>query len=759
MKYVFDVDKLSLVEPSIHRPIFFENSVYQVVITPKGDEELTFYHEHPLLRKAISPVKVGKSYILMGNLHFQNDIGLSTFEVRNENGPLLSVTLEVFPAKLDYKRDYQKLIEEVNDEIYNLSYHFLRKTYLGARINAAGKPSLTEFYRLITVHFDSFIKAIERIERQPHHKLIKNHVKARGDQLQQLDSKGRNHLRKNAHVFVEVNKGVSIRGKQLMPIEGLKMKKELIYDTFENRYVKWMIVRLYHKLEDLYTKLTEKRGWKDTEHDPDLVNNVVQMIKQLRGKEKNHFWKVIGKLDRSVSSLVMQMAPGYRDAFQIYLTVSKGLALHGNSYQMSVKDVATLYEYWTFLKLGQILGRKYEQVSQDIVKVKRDGLFVNLYSTRTAKRVFLHPVTKEKIVLTYQSSGGSLPTTPQKPDTMLSIAKKGKDYSFNYVFDAKYRVDFAIEDSYYSTRYKSPGPLEEDINTMHRYRDSLVVQQKGPYERTSFGAYVLFPFDDMEGYQQHHFYKSIDEVNIGGLPLLPNATELVERFVENPIDKSPEQIHEEGILPRGTLAEWQSTLEEKVLIGVVSNEEQWRQCMRNGTYVLAADRLKAGWLDAAYVALYVSQEAGMENGISYYGKIKDTTVLDSEFHFTVEAWTNLKEVIKPVRYGIAKYAMTTLRTLKEAKEIPELFMKSESEVVIWRMLRRVSDRIKVELDSEYLDRATGVQTFRIKDMEIRFLQEEERVEIIGTNGIATFELEELFKQPTRVFKRICEGIG
>ena len=53
------------------------------------------------------------------------------------------------------------------------------------------------------------------------------------------------------------------------------------------------------------------------------------------------------------------MAPGYRDAYQIFLTVSKGLALQGKIYQMSVKDVATLYEYWTFLKLGQILSKKY----------------------------------------------------------------------------------------------------------------------------------------------------------------------------------------------------------------------------------------------------------------------------------------------------------------------------------------------------------------------------------------------------------------
>lgn len=79
--------------------------------------------------------------------------------------------------------------------------------------------------------------------------------------------------------------------------------------------------------------------------------------------------------------------------------------------------------------------------------------------------------------------------------------------------------------------------MEDDINTMHRYRDSLVSMSNGPYERTAFGAYVLFPWSNEQSYEDHHFYKSIDQVNIGGLPFLPNATDMVERFLECLIEK------------------------------------------------------------------------------------------------------------------------------------------------------------------------------------------------------------------------------
>ncbi len=51
----------------------------------------------------------------------------------------------------------------------------------------------------------------------------------------------------------------------------------------------------------------------------------------------------------------MQMAAGYRDVFQIYGILSKGVILQGELYKMSIKDIATLYEYWTFIKLGKIL--------------------------------------------------------------------------------------------------------------------------------------------------------------------------------------------------------------------------------------------------------------------------------------------------------------------------------------------------------------------------------------------------------------------
>ncbi len=113
--------------------------------------------------------------------------------------------------------------------------------------------------------------------------------------------------------------------------------------------------------------------------------------------------------------------------------------------------------------MGQILRKKYEAVDQSVLLIKQGQLFVDLVQNQ----LFRHPQTKEKIFLSFQKRTGNLPTVPQKPDIMLEIEKKSKKYSYDYIFDAKYRIDFSWE---------GPRPLEEDINTMHRYRDAHVVK-------------------------------------------------------------------------------------------------------------------------------------------------------------------------------------------------------------------------------------------------------------------------------------------
>ncbi|MDZ3825628.1 hypothetical protein [Pseudomonas monsensis] len=66
---------------------------------------------------------------------------------------------------------------------------------------------------------------------------------------------------------------------------------------------------------------------------------------------------------------------------------------------------------------------------------------------------------------------------------------------------------------------------------MHRYRDAIAIphpMKAGAWEKGAvIGAVTLFPYPDEETYRSHKFYKSIEQVEIGGLPFMPQATNLV----------------------------------------------------------------------------------------------------------------------------------------------------------------------------------------------------------------------------------------
>ena len=754
---IFDVNEEKLVESMNVPPLFFENGVYQLVVTPKKRASLEFDHEHPSLRKAVS--KVGKSphQLLMGNLSFMNEVGYSTFSIYGEGEKQLDVTLEIFPTKLSYKDDYQLLLEEVNEEVYNLAYHFVKKTYLGASTTQTVESSWTEFYRLLTNHFQKFLKAVSQIENQPHHQLKKEHRLVRGGQLKRQDASGLKYLRKRPGLFVETPGGININGKKMMPKKGINVQKEPTYDTLENRFVKWMMVRLSHKMDRLKRAMEEINTYDQQSLHQDKIQLINDMEATIQRKISSPFWRSIGRLDRSVMSLVLQMAPGYREAYQTYLTLSRGLVLHGEFAKMSVKDVATLYEYWTFLKLGQILASKYTMISQDIVKVNRDGLFVTLNQSKTAKRVFRHPHTNEKITLHFQKYSGTLPTVRQKPDSMLSIEKVGKDHTYEYVFDAKYRVDFAAKGSYYERVYGSPGPLEEDINTMHRYRDAIVESKNNIYERNTFGAYVLFPWGEEQEYERHAFYQSIQRVNIGGFPFLPKSTALVERFLDRLINCSPEQLQEEGILPKGTIEEWKSNVEEKVLIVKVNSEEELKSINQTGHILIPDAHLCKGWKEASYIALY-KPKAIFDDvcGINQYATFRDLKVeYDHEgISLYVDNWRRLNHTIKPVGYGISTSTLTTISNLNTAEELPQLYMKDPLERQLWQVLRRFSKEVRMNLDHGELEKAEKVISFQSLRKGLRVQVDESDIKVSSNKGKVTFSYEDCIYNVNRVFKKI-----
>lgn len=685
---IYDIasGRLTPFEPQQMAPIFFENGSYELIIIPEKEGEFSFFHEYEAFRNAVT--KLSRSNLITGNLHFRNEVGLSTMEIRKNGKKLFSFTIEVFPTKLDYRKDYKALLDEVNAEVYNLAFSFIRRTYLRASRKQYTEPSLTEFYRILREHFDEYMTAINHIEGHPHHQLVTTYEEVRGDRLRKQDSRGRAYLRKNAHRFFDSSVGLKLGNRTVMPEKGLLMKKQQTYDTHENRYVKWSMRRIHARIGQVRDEVMKSYKGRNVDPDPQLLDLLDYMKRQLEVHLKKALWQSVGRLDRSVYSLVMQMGTGYREVFQIHTILSQSLVLHGEIYKMSVKDIATLYEYWTFLKLGQILAKKCIGVEQDVVKVDRRGLFVNLKQDQTATRTFEHPQTKEKVILHYQyNTGKRLPTVQQKPDSMLRIEKKGKDYLFQYIFDAKYRVDVEGE----------PGPQQDDINTMHRYRDSIVAEQGGRYERTAFGAYVLFPWNNEEEYRNHPLYRSIEKVNIGGLPFLPDHTKLVEEIIDNLLNKSADELQREGILPRGTVSYLQ---EQEGTMLLFHFSEKLKSEMK-----LPLSLLPAGWQSVSALV-----RADYE-GVKEIAEVNSYEEAEGSVRFQL---TEARPEIKPnAAYSVEEPTLIWRNSFYLANTLAETLIKPGIETELLKRLRSLSSEIYVGLDQTMITNTSSVETFMI----------------------------------------------
>ncbi|QHW31463.1 DUF2357 domain-containing protein [Paenibacillus rhizovicinus] len=709
-------------------PFFYETQAYELVVEKKEELPLTFYHENVHVRQAVKPLG---SRILSGVLNFQNEVGLTDLELRLNGQTVLQLQLEIFPVKLDYKQDYQMILNDVNQQIYNLSFDFLRKTYNLTGLRETKHQSLTEFFSILQHVFGQLVQAVERIQSSPH---AKHQVENRIVEAGKVKKPGKSNiafLAKRPHLLVrDDQRGViALKGERYLPSHAIETKRHVDFDTNENRFVRWVLLRIAKKLKDLKVRLTDKGRLQD----PLLARKLEEMGKQLGRLLALDFLQVRDMRQLSVT-LVLQMAPGYREVYRNYLMLMKGLSIQGDLFRLSMKDLAQLYEYWCFLKIHDLLSRKYELVKQDIIKVNRTGVFVTLDKTQKAKMVYRNPTNGEEFTLYYNTlpSGEKSPTVSQRPDNVLTLKKNDSTSVYNYIFDAKYRLNPAYEDTPYRTMYGTPGPEESDINTMHRYRDAIVYADKveQELERSMFGAYVLFPYHDEEQFKDHKFYKSIELVNVGAFPFLPNATTLMEAFLDEIVQDSPEKAYERSMRPRGTKTYYKDKLAgQNMLVGSLRQVEQLDAALRHGFYHVPLENFTNHTVlsELEYVALYQSigkfQSQGLESGVHWYGRIRDWKVVRRQeieeipprrgteeklyVKFTVEQWTKRPAPIRPGGRGIHKLLCTSKYVFDRAVEIAELKLRTEEELEAWREKRRTGS-IRVMLDHEQVDLASRV---------------------------------------------------
>ena len=735
-------------------PVFFEQQRYELLIEAADGHHAEFWHDNLNVRNKITRAS-RRHEILSGILNFGNEIGSSDLVIRIDGAEYLRLEIEVFPTKISYKEDYQAIITDVTAEIYNLVFDFLKKTYQGYRQSEHMASSPVEFFAVIRKIYKDFIRAADLILAQPHHILETMHTVLPGHKVKRIDNNSIRWILKHPEHVLITDGRIAVE-------KALAVKKQVTYDTKENRLTKYILQTTIQKLVQFkknYLRLQR-------EEDRAVTDNLDNMVKGIRRRCSASFLAEVSSMETSAGlSLVFSMAPGYRDLYKYYLMLLHGLSITGDVFHISIKDLALLYEYWCFVKLNSMMKERYQLVKQDIIQVQGNGLYVSLIKGSASRVKYRNPLNGETITLSYNPKDSDTPTGTQRPDNVLTLEKRGANVNYQYVFDAKYRINPALPGTdYYQAISSQPGPEVGDINTMHRYRDAIVYQSGSlPYERKMFGAYVLFPYHNEKEYRSHKFFESIRKVNIGGLPFLPSATELVSSMLDELISESPESAFERASLPVGieeklAKVDWST---RDVLVGTLSSREQLSVCLQFKFYHIPCKQIRNTDLPIHTIALYQSKKKkfGADSGIRYYGEVTRCSIVprnqitelpkDSKelyYRFEIKFWKTLPKPIAAKEIRIVSHLLTNRFLLEHSNEASELKLRSESEFRLYNELKRALNSTEINEEETEIG-------FSYKDSLILF--EDGMINVYKQNRIVCqYSIESFSRSPNGVFRQL-----
>ena len=589
--------------------------------------------------------------------------------------------------------DYNEILKDINEEITSLVFDFLNKTFSSVNICDNKSQTGLEFIVILNNIYEKLERAIKRIERFPKHSVVTEYNLKNKHKSKVISTKETiKHLRKNnnSNNVVEVRKNTTL-------------------DILENQYVKFIIKRILDKIKNVKSNVKIQQG------ENNKYYTQLEVYEKRLTHHLNTFFRNISDINNNKSiSLVFKMASGYKECYYYYNLLSKALDISSGLYDISNKKLWSLYEIWCYIKIHSIIKELgYETKENSIIQSTSNGLTLSLMQNKEAKCIYENDKGK-RLELFYNKQYNKLPTTNQKPDTVLCLKGVGKTDRV-YIFDAKYRI--------YVDKSGNICPMEDDINIMHRYRDSIVSKSSinNSFKYESVGAYVMFPCSDEKTFEENKYYKSIEKVNIGALPMLPGSTSLMKKHLCDIINESyMEAINNNPVFDEED--DYYKFKNKNVMIVNTKDKNHFDVYKENRFYHIPKKSLSKLNIGVEYLAFYQpidksnsSNKFNNDFGIEYYAKIKDyyeyergsckelkcDNGKENDIYLRFEL-DELKKVgpIHRVEYGIRTLNYTTLYLLKTATTMHELYLSSRREIDVYKILKKISKDKNINLRKE-----------------------------------------------------------
>lgn len=503
-------------------PLLFENTTYDCYLKSTLGEDVA------LDLSPAARLRHKEGAFSHHVISFGNDVGWAELAVADSCGTV-RLRFEVFPLKIDYRTDYVALRDEVTAMARSLAMSVHARTFSAAAPVPSTDPTLAEWVSLLKGYFEQFVRTAGAVIKNPRFHLKPVVRRTDAGRARRVDERA---LARRIRRPVSRGAGCAPSGVRL-PSRVPEVRRRTTFDNPENRYFKYLLLQTLRTLNAVV--VAEGAGDEDAELSAEhrffveLRPHIQSMTRRVQRLLKAPFLEEVGArpLDSRIPA-VLSIHPAYSAFVQTARLLNSGLSLQGGPLQIGLKDIAQLYEYWCFLRLVRLFRESFQLEQQSIVQLRHLRLGVALAKGREASLTFRDANSGRKLCLMYNPTFTGLPTVPQRPDAVIQFTSEQR----MHILDAKYRLAY---DDDYRRRYGGVGPMIEDINTMHRYRDAIVLPNpigRGELRRGVVrSAVVLFPFQRESEYSKHRFFQSLGEVQIGGLPFVPGATGLVEGYI------------------------------------------------------------------------------------------------------------------------------------------------------------------------------------------------------------------------------------
>ena len=483
-------------------------------------------------------------------------VGTLTLEITNITKPDLKedLELEVQSIKTDYRTDYQYMLTSITEKCTDLIIQANSPVSHSFEVDDnADSETLYQRFSFVKsiINSEEFEEAIHKIVSTPTTKWIENHELTDVRKIKRFRNKELRQLINATNRFkLPVNHPLIEKGIKYVATKIISNKKRESVDTPENRFIKHALKEFLKFCMDIES---HPNANKRLEKEANIVVNKLESHLQ-----ESLFLEVSRPITLKLNSPTLQKKEGYRQVLKVWLQfdLAAKLVWKGGEdvYKSGKKDIATLYEYWLFFKLLDVLESIFDIEPKDIEELinnSKDSLDLKLkqgeFTALSGK------YTKENRVLnirfnynrSFKGENGNQNiekagswTTTLRPDYTLSIWPDGLEEIKNdngerkaeeleqithIHFDAKYKVVNIFENGNLDdekTENREGIYKNADLLKMHAYKDAI---------RRTGGAYVLYPggkYKRLEG-----FHEVLP--GLGAFPIKPTKNQEETKHLES----------------------------------------------------------------------------------------------------------------------------------------------------------------------------------------------------------------------------------